>query len=119
MPRKVDIKNREELLLWNKAGKKRRCEYSIRSKDTGYDVILFKTRNKEYKGISLENNFERFATSVKKRELKNVHHNKIKWFHWDEWNNKYFDDRLLPVKMTFDGLSYSDPIWEKEVTLEE
>jgi hypothetical protein len=119
MPRREDIEQRKELLITSKTGNKRECGYTIRKKSTRYEVILFKTKNKDYKGIGLELNFENFATRVKKRELRDVHHSKIKWFQWDEWKEECFKDRLLPVKMNFNGISYSNPSWGKEVNLEE
>ncbi len=119
MPTKENLKYHTEEVTWNKAGQKRKYGHKIIKTDTGYEIILFKSRDKNYKGIGLEMNFENFASDVRMHNLRNVPHNQIKWFQWDQWEADCYEDRLLPVKMDFDGKRYSNPVWGKEIKFEE
>lgn len=119
MPKREDINTRRNLILRKEGYSKYECAYNIVQSNAKYDVILFESNNKNYKGTGVQTYFEDFATQIKNDKLNNIHDRDINWYQWIEWKINSFEDKLVPVKMSFDGQNYSDPQWGTEVKLEE
>ena len=119
MPKREDLNTRRNLSLRGHGLINKECAYNIVHSNKKYDVILFKSNNKDYKGTGLQLYFENFATHLKNHRLENINHRDIRWYQWDEWKSDCYEDRLLPVSMDFDGNRYINAVWGTEVKFEE
>ncbi len=93
------------------------CQVQIYAKcgGTKYEVILTEPKESDYKGVSTTNFFEKFATGIKDKFLKEVSAESIEWFDLLKWKNPGFEDQKVRVELTWNGSSYINPEWKGAV----
>jgi len=74
-------------------------------------VIIGEPNVKDCYGVSTTNFFEKFATLIKQKYLKDIKHESISWYDYMKWKSPAMKNKVVGVRMDYTGSTYQNPTW--------